>query len=261
MPRRTASPSSSTWARSTATRRRRPRTASSSPTTCSAQSKTNPKVKALLDKVRLIDMPVVNADGHVPQPPRAAAARRDRPARHVPTTTGVDLNRNYPFGWGSNIGVSLAARGSGPGSEPEVKNTMEIVQNNQVVTPGHAAHELARDLLPGHGDLRRPDARPQQRLPRPRAGDGPRHGRRLHQRPRLGARLRDQRRDQSTGPTTRPAASATRSSSSAPARAARRRCRPTRSARRPTTPAPPARARPPRRPHASRATRSATRSG
>ena len=47
---------------------------------------------------------------------------------------GVDLNRNYPFGWGSNIGVSLTQRGSGPGSEPEVKNTMDIVQRNQVVT-------------------------------------------------------------------------------------------------------------------------------
>ena len=47
---------------------------------------------------------------------------------------GVDLNRNYPFGWGSNLGVTFAARGSGPGSEPEVKNTMEIVQRNQVVS-------------------------------------------------------------------------------------------------------------------------------
>ena len=43
------------------------------------------------------------------------------------------MNRNYPFGWGSNIGVTFAARGAGPGSEPEVQNTMDIVQNNQVV--------------------------------------------------------------------------------------------------------------------------------
>ena len=56
------------------------------------------------------------------------------PATCSTTANGIDMNRNYPFGWGSNIGVTLAARGSGPGSEPEVKNTMEIVKNNQVVS-------------------------------------------------------------------------------------------------------------------------------
>jgi hypothetical protein len=106
------------------------------------QAKTNPKVNALLDKVRLIDLPLTNPDGHAaknaagnPAPRRASCG----PAGAIipPATCaspGVDLNRNYPFGWGSNIGVSLAARGSGPGSEPEVKNTMDIVLKNQVVT-------------------------------------------------------------------------------------------------------------------------------
>jgi hypothetical protein len=83
-------------------------------------SKTNAGVKALLDRVRLIDMPVVNPDGLV-------RTRRT-------TSRGVDLNRNYPFGWGSNVGVTFARRGPGPGSEPEVRNTMEIVRRNQVVT-------------------------------------------------------------------------------------------------------------------------------
>jgi len=88
-------------------------------------ARTNPKVKALLDKVRFIDLPITNADGHV---------RHRRAGCPCATTGGVDLNRNYPFGWGSNLGVTFAARGSGPGSEPEVKNTMEIVQRNQVVS-------------------------------------------------------------------------------------------------------------------------------
>ena len=56
------------------------------------------------------------------------------------------------------------------------------------------AHELARALLPGPGDLRRPHARP-DRQQRPRAGDGRGDQQRLHERARLGARLRDQRRD------------------------------------------------------------------
>ena len=85
-------------------------------------SKTNAKVKALLDKVRLIDMPLVNPDGYAATPAKRANANN------------VDMNRNYPFGWGSNIGVKLTTRGAGPGSEPEVQNTMDIVRDNQVVT-------------------------------------------------------------------------------------------------------------------------------
>jgi hypothetical protein len=94
-------------------------------------AKTNPKVKALLDQVRIIDMPIVNADGHVRNRRASCAGVIVAPATCA--TTGVDLNRNYPFGWGSSAGVNVNARGSGPGSEPEVKNTMEIVLNHQVV--------------------------------------------------------------------------------------------------------------------------------
>ena len=113
-------------------------------------SKTNPKVKALLDKVRVIDMPLVNPDGYEfknaagnPAPRRASCGPVTPPATCA--TTGTDLNRNYPFGWGSNVNgsVTIASRGSGPGSEPEVKNTMDIVQNHQVVA-----------LLTGHTNSR-----------------------------------------------------------------------------------------------------------
>jgi predicted deacylase len=83
------------------------------------QAATNPAVQALLDHVRLVDMPLVNPDGWTHNT-RAGA-------------TNTDLNRNYPFGWGSNIGVVPTQRGSGPGSEPEVRNTMAIVQSHQVV--------------------------------------------------------------------------------------------------------------------------------
>jgi hypothetical protein len=98
-------------------------------------SKAKPKVKALLDHVRLIDMPVVNPDGLV-RTRRANCNGPATPPETCPTinSQGVDMNRNYPFGWGSDIGVAFAQRGSGPGSEPEVKNTMELVQRNQVVT-------------------------------------------------------------------------------------------------------------------------------
>jgi hypothetical protein len=96
-------------------------------------SKTNPKVKALLDKVRMIVIPVVNVDGWVRFRRASCGGVTAPPAGSTCATTGTDMNRNYPFGWGSNIGVTFAARGLGPGSEPEVQNTMDIVKNNQVV--------------------------------------------------------------------------------------------------------------------------------
>jgi hypothetical protein len=98
-------------------------------------AQTNAKVKALFDKVRLVDMPVVNADGHVLNRRTSCAGVLVPPATCSVSSAGTDLNRNYPFGWGSNInGLTFAGRGAGPGSEPEVKNTMDIVQNKQVVS-------------------------------------------------------------------------------------------------------------------------------
>jgi hypothetical protein len=84
-----------------------------------SNARANAKVKALFDRVRLIVLPVTNPDGLV------HFTRQN--------VNGVDMNRNYPFGWGSNIGVTFAQRGSGPGSEPEVQNTMDIVRQHQVV--------------------------------------------------------------------------------------------------------------------------------
>lgn len=105
------------------------------------QAKTNPAVRGLFDHVRLIDMPLVNPDGLVHQ--RRYNCAGATPPATCPTSNalGVDLNRNYPYGWGSNIAVTFGHRGSGPGSEPEVKNTMDIVEHNQVVmlTTGHTS--------------------------------------------------------------------------------------------------------------------------
>ena len=234
----TASPCSSTWARSTATRRAAAEDSLEFAYDVLLQAKTNPKVAALLDKVRLIDLPLdqprrprVQERHHGrrrPAPRELRSGRRDRPARHVRRPPGVDLNRNYPFGWGSNIGVTLDRARLRPGLRARgQEHDGHRASSNQVVTLRDPAHELARDLLPGPGDLRRPDAGPQQRLPRPRAGDGPRDRRRLHQRPRLRARLRDQRRDDRLvllrDPRHRQHARARR----LPAPAARRRSRPT----------------------------------
>ena len=77
--------------------------------------KTNPKVAALLDRVRMIVMPVVNVDGWV-RFRRANCGGAVAPPNTC-NTTGVDMNRNYPFGWGSNVNGSstFANRGARPG--------------------------------------------------------------------------------------------------------------------------------------------------
>src|SRR6195952_4497328 len=111
------------------------------------QSKVNPKVSALLEHVRVIIVPLVNPDGyaHTPSPRRANcdSATPLVPPLTCPTSSsqGVDMNRNYPYGWGSNIGVTFAQRGATAGSENEIKNTEAIVQQHQVV-----------DLITAHGN-------------------------------------------------------------------------------------------------------------
>jgi hypothetical protein len=97
---------------------------------------TNPQVAALLDRVRLIVLPVVNPDGFVHNRRnncRAIPGQLDPPGMcPVVSTLGVDLNRNYPFGWGSNVDANFITRGEGPGSEPEDQNVMEITLSHQV---------------------------------------------------------------------------------------------------------------------------------
>lgn len=110
----------------------------------------DPKIAALLDKVRLIVVPVVNPDGyemsrsliHEQQRKNCRIAMGKTPtwaecADPANTNGGVDLNRNYgPFwgGGGATIGVSGgSSRGEMPYSEPEIQNMKELMASHQVV--------------------------------------------------------------------------------------------------------------------------------
>ena len=130
----TASRCSSTWAGSTATRRAGAEDSLEFAYDVLQQAKTNPKVAALLDKVRLIDMPLVNPDGYAfknaARPPHRAARAAVRSGRSSRPHVHDHGRRPQP-----QLSVRLGLehrrqprpRGSGPGSEPEVKNTMDIV--------------------------------------------------------------------------------------------------------------------------------------
>ncbi|WP_181871194.1 M14 family zinc carboxypeptidase [Sphaerisporangium album] len=105
----------------------------------------DPQVTRLLDQARVIFVPVVNVDGFV--------INRRTSCGLSPTCAGsggVDINRNYPFGWGSNAGSNATTRGPGPGSEPEVRNVMDLTKNNQVtvlITNHTSGHTLLRPPL------------------------------------------------------------------------------------------------------------------
>ena len=105
----------------------------------------DPRITRLLDTARVIFVPVVNVDGFV--------INRRTSCGVSPTcasNAGVDINRNYPFGWGSNAGSNNTNRGPGPGSEPEVQNIMDLTTNNQVtvlITNHTSGHTVLRPPL------------------------------------------------------------------------------------------------------------------
>ncbi len=135
----------------------------------------DPRITALLDRVRVFVFPVVNPDGFVtsrgivpdagggadplhrrncrPNTPQEAAMECE--ARG--TQDGVDLNRNYGAGWGgpgaSVSRTSDSYRGTGPFSEPEAQAVHEFSQRHQV-THVQSTHNIVGWVLrqPGFKD-------------------------------------------------------------------------------------------------------------
>ncbi|TDD68694.1 M14 family metallopeptidase [Actinomadura rubrisoli] len=108
-------------------------------------------VTRLLDTTRVVLVPVVNPDGFDASRGGAlenkrkncrVADGRDAPpplcTRPENAQLGVDVNRNYGFGWGGT-GSSTNVRasdyhGAGPFSEPESRNIRDLVTSRQVTT-------------------------------------------------------------------------------------------------------------------------------
>jgi hypothetical protein len=106
---------------------------------------TDARITALLDKVRVIFVPVLNVDGF------RMGKRTNCPALPTVCTNqnGVDTNRNFPFGWGG-ADTSATTRSVAPGSQPEAKNTMAVIASHQVatyITNHTSAHTLLRPGL------------------------------------------------------------------------------------------------------------------
>jgi hypothetical protein len=97
----------------------------------------DPQVTAWIDGLEIWCVPLVNVDGnHMFVHESRFAIRKnafdgDRDGVADPFE-GVDLNRNYPFGWGEEGSSALPMhkwyRGPGPGSEPETRAMMALAE-------------------------------------------------------------------------------------------------------------------------------------
>jgi len=88
----------------------------------------DPRITRLLDRARVILVPVVNVDGFVRNTRR--------------TANDVDMNRNFGLGWGE----SPPYQGAGPFSEPETQNMRDLVSSRQITTL-LTMHTCLRNML------------------------------------------------------------------------------------------------------------------
>ena len=114
---------------------------------------TNLEVKYLVDNTQMFFVPCINPDGYVynetTNPNGGGMHRKNR--RNVGTTNkGVDLNRNYSYGWGTT-GISMNVNndtypGTGAFSEQETQAMRWLVQNHNFVSAFNA-HTFGNTLL------------------------------------------------------------------------------------------------------------------
>ncbi|GAB2963138.1 M14 family zinc carboxypeptidase [Saccharothrix stipae] len=106
------------------------------------------RVTDLLDRVRVVVVPVVNPDGYAVSrdlevEDKRRSCRVDDTREEVARAEcaanadfGVDLNRNYGVNWGGSGSSGLRTkedyRGTGPFSEPETRNVRDLVSAHQV---------------------------------------------------------------------------------------------------------------------------------
>ena len=114
---------------------------------------TNDEVSYLVNNTQMFFVPCLNPDGYIynetTNPNGGGMHRKNR--RNVGTTNkGVDLNRNYSYGWGTT-GISTNVNsdtypGTGAFSEPETQALRWLAQNHNF-TMAFNAHSYAESIL------------------------------------------------------------------------------------------------------------------
>lgn len=114
---------------------------------------TNDEVTYLVNNLQLYFVPCINPDGYVYNQttnPNGGGMWRKNRRNNGGGVYGVDLNRNYSYGWGTT-GTSTNTSNDtycGPSvfSEPETQAMRWLVQNNNFITAFNA-HTYAEDIL------------------------------------------------------------------------------------------------------------------
>ena len=115
---------------------------------------TNPEIKYLVDNTELYFVPCLNPDGYLyneqTNPNGGGMWRKNRRANSN-GTFGVDLNRNYGYMWGSNVGSSPSPssdtyRGTARFSEPETRMMKRFCEEHHFITALNA-HTYGNDLI------------------------------------------------------------------------------------------------------------------
>jgi hypothetical protein len=119
---------------------------------------TDPEITALVDEYEIWIAPIWNPDGYEYVFKVNNMWRKNR--RVFPEGAGVDLNRNYPFGWDTPCGGSTSVsssiyRGPEPGSEAETR-TMIAFANDRHFAKVADLHSYAREVRYGNGCLHHP---------------------------------------------------------------------------------------------------------
>ena len=111
---------------------------------------TNPRIAALLDRVRVFVFPVINPDGFVTSRGAVPAVGGGTDPLQRKNAREVDLNRNHGAYWGGNgASVSPASdtfRGPSPWSEPEAAAVHEFSQRLHI-TNVQSIHNIAAVVL------------------------------------------------------------------------------------------------------------------
>jgi len=102
---------------------------------------TNDYIKNLVDNTEMYFVPVLNPDGYIynqTTDPNGGGFWRKNRRNNGDGTFGVDLNRNYGYEWGNNIGSSPnpgsgTYRGPSPFSEPETQAIRNFVERHNFV--------------------------------------------------------------------------------------------------------------------------------
>jgi len=115
---------------------------------------TNPEITFLVNNTEMYFVPCINPDGYVYNETNTPAGggmhRKNRNPAIGTTNRGVDLNRNYSYGW-NTTGVTSNVNGDtypgiSPFSEPETQ-AMQWMQENHNFISTFNAHTFGEDLL------------------------------------------------------------------------------------------------------------------